>query len=145
MAITSKFQKLNKKEMEGMQLEELRKQLKYVYRNSKFYKRKFSEAGIKPTDIKSFNDFRKIPLTTKEELRKHNWDFVCKPMKDIVDIGATTGTSGRPVLLPVTSNDWNSLLLAHTSAFECVGITKKDVLTGCRWLLVGTKHTPTIQ
>jgi phenylacetate-CoA ligase len=129
MTIKSDVQRMNQSEIEKMQLEMLKKQLLYVYNNSKFYKTKFSGAGIKPSDIKKLDDFRKIPFSTKEELRKDNWDFVCTPMKDIVDVGTTTGTSGIPIMLPVTHKDWNNLVLLIKSALvEFVGVTKKDVV-----------------
>ncbi len=120
--------KMGQRETEKMQLKMLRKQLRYVYGNSRFYRKKFDRAGIKPEDIRTFDDFRRIPFTTKEELRKHNRDFICRPMEDIVDIGTTTGTSGTPVILPVTGNDWENLLRIQKTAVDRVGITKHDVV-----------------
>ena len=62
------------------QLDLFRKQMAYVYRRAPMYKWKFDEAGIRPEDIKTFDDVRKVPFTTKEELRQSP-DLVEKKLK----------------------------------------------------------------
>ena len=57
-------------ELKELQLKKLKKQVRYVYNNSPFYRRKFDEAGVKPEDIKTLDDLRKIPLTTRDEAVK---------------------------------------------------------------------------
>lgn len=98
---------MDPQQMAEFQLKQLIRQLNYVYNNSAFYKRKFQEANIFPTDIKTIEDLRKIPFTTKQELRDHNEDFICVDNKRIVDIGASTGTTGVPVILPLSKKDWD--------------------------------------
>jgi len=57
-------------ELKELQLKKLKKQVRYVYNNSPFYRRRFDEAGVKPEDIKTLDDLRKIPLTTRDEAVK---------------------------------------------------------------------------
>ncbi|MCJ7776321.1 MAG: hypothetical protein MUP08_08035 [Desulfobulbaceae bacterium] len=66
-----KIETLSRDEIRALQLEKLKKQVAYNYENSPFYKNKFEVVGAKPEDIKSFKDFSKIPLMTKDEHRKN--------------------------------------------------------------------------
>ena len=65
-----KIEILSRDEIRALQLEKLKKQVAYNYENSPFYKNKFEVVGAKPEDIKSFKDFSKIPLMTKDEHRR---------------------------------------------------------------------------
>lgn len=127
----SKVESMNRGEIEQMQLKMLKKQLKYVYSKSKFYRGKFDDAGIKPDDIKSLGDIQKIPFTTKGELREYNMDFICVRNEKVIDIGTTTGTSGSPVILPVTRNDWNFLTDTNLRSINGIGVTEKDTVQLC--------------
>ena len=115
-------------QIQRMQLLLLKEQLEYAWKRSKFYRNKFKEAGITPDDIKSLKDIRKIPFTTKEELRVFNDDFICVPNRKVVDIGATTGTTGTPILLPATKNDLKRLLGTYKRSFRALGINRDDIV-----------------
>jgi len=110
-----------------LQLERLKKQLDYVYRRSPFYRKKFEKAGLLPGDIHSIDDFRHIPFTTKDELRQCNNEFICVENKDIVDIGATTGTTGPPVILPATKKDWDGVVETVMRCLVGLDVTEQDV------------------
>jgi phenylacetate-CoA ligase len=69
-----KFETMSRKQLEELQLKRLKKSANSVYKNVPFYKKKFDEAGIKPSDIKSVEDVRKLPFTRKTDLRD-NYPF----------------------------------------------------------------------
>lgn len=121
------FETMDLQAQEEMQLTKLKKQLNYVYEHSRFYKRKFDEADINPGDIKTMEDFRRIPFTTKDEIRDHNDDFICVENREVIDIGTTTGTTGSPVILPVTRKDWDDVVETVSRALAGLEIQKEDI------------------
>jgi len=126
--IHNPLEKMNPEKMAVLQLERLQRQLSYVYSHSSFYQKKFLDAGIHPSDIKNLKDLENIPFTTKQELRDHNQDFFCVKNKDIVDIGASTGTTGRPVILPLTKKDWDDNIECVKRFFTGLGIHQEDIV-----------------
>jgi phenylacetate-CoA ligase len=114
--------------IESLQLNLLQKQLDYIWQRSKFYRSKFQEVGLTPSDIKTLKDIEKIPFTTKEELRKYNEDFICVPKEDVVDYCSTTGTTGKPVLAPLTSKDWRIRIESFKERFSALEIKKGDIV-----------------
>src|SRR5665213_3555504 len=97
---------MSREEMRDLQGKRLNAQVAYVYRNSSFYRRKFESVGLEPDDIRTIDDISKIPFTTKDELRadqENNPPYgsnVCIPLEDVVWLPTTSGTTGRPVILP---------------------------------------------
>ncbi|MFP3928687.1 MAG: phenylacetate--CoA ligase family protein, partial [Desulfobacteraceae bacterium] len=103
---------LPRRELEKIQLQKFKDKMQYVYDRSPFYRRKYDEAGIKPSDIHSLKDIRKVPFTVKEELRESQalhppWgDFPCIPPEEGVRVFQTTGTTGIPVRVLLNKQDW---------------------------------------
>lgn len=103
-----KMETLPREEVERVRLRRLRKQLKYCYTHSEFYKRKFDEVGFLPEDIKTWEDFRRIPpLMDKEDERQNQKESVdrfghpfgihlCCPPEKIIVARTTGGTTGMP-------------------------------------------------
>ncbi|MEN8246074.1 MAG: AMP-binding protein [Thermodesulfobacteriota bacterium] len=100
----------------------LQDQLAYVYRESPFYRQKFDEKGVHPDDLKSREDLQCFPFTTKDDLRQTQegvgglGGHQCAPMKDIIRIQGTSGTTGRPLLIGLTRSDvelWNDMFARH--------------------------------
>ena len=78
---------MSREEMKALQSEKLIKQVKNVYENVAFYRKKMDDAGVKPEDIKSIDDIGKLPFTTKEELRdNYPFGLLAVPQKDIVRV-----------------------------------------------------------
>jgi len=89
----------------------LLKQLKYVWENSEFYRKKFSDAGLEPGDIKGLDDLKKLPFTEKTELRDSQLEapplgrhMACS-MGKVKRVYSTSGTTGRPTFIGVTRRD----------------------------------------
>jgi phenylacetate-CoA ligase len=122
-------------EMADLQLARLKKQLAYNYDNSLLYRSKFKEAGMEPEDVRSFDDFRHIPLTGKDEqkrtqeesLRELGHPFgpgtiTCAPQEKIVRLSSTSGTTGTPTLYALTQSDVDIMNELHARRFWMVGI-----------------------
>lgn len=117
------------------QLDLFRKQMAYVYKKAPFYRKKFDDAGISPEHIKYIDDVRKVPFTTKEELRKSQeehppfGDFLCIPPDEGVRVFQTTGTTGIPVRSLLSKRDWLEIYYEQFMYFMYgYGITKSDII-----------------
>lgn len=111
-------------EMQGKLLREL---LSYVSASSPFYSSMFKEAGIDVGSINSVEDLKKLPFTTKEDLRQRNWDFLAVPKEKIVEMVCSSGTTGTPTFIAFTKNDLARLALNEKLGFLCAGATPEDV------------------
>lgn len=113
------------KHVQWLQLE---KQLRYLERNSPFYREMFRNLGIDITTIKSYADFTKLPVTSKEDLQNHNEKFICIPREDIVDHVTTSGTLGKPVSMMLNEADLRRLTQNEYESFKMAGVSKADVV-----------------
>jgi phenylacetate-CoA ligase len=102
---------LSNKKFREVQEAALLKQLKYVFKNSVFYQKKFGEAGVQLQDIKGLDDLGKLPFTEKMELRDSQVQapplgtHMACPMSKVKRIYSTSGTTGRPTFIGVTEHD----------------------------------------
>lgn len=101
--------------------------LTYLNSSSKYYSELFKKFNIDITSIKTVEDLRKIPVTTKDDIQNRNQDFICVPQNKIIDYITTSGTLGDPVLFPMTDKDLDRLAYNECISFECAGSTKDDV------------------
>ena len=96
----------DRKTMRALQLEKLKKTVKHEYENVAPYRKKMDEAGVKPDDIKTLDDIRRLPFTQKEDLAaNYPTGLFAKPMHEIVRIQASSGTTGKPKIAGYTRND----------------------------------------
>ncbi len=92
--------------MRALQLEKLKKTVRYEYDNVSKYREKMDEAGVSPEDIQTLEDITKLPFTTKEDLAaNYPTGLFARPMRDIVRIHASSGTTGKPKIAGYTQND----------------------------------------
>lgn len=95
-----------RKELEKLQLERLKHTVDYCIRNVPFYSKRLAEAGVTAEKIKSLSDVRYIPYTTKDDIRdNYPTGLFGQPMKNIVRIHASSGTTGKPTVVGYTKND----------------------------------------
>ncbi|MBP1760369.1 MAG: coenzyme synthetase, partial [Firmicutes bacterium] len=114
---------------EELLLKSLRKTVERVLPIS-HYKESYGAIGISQAeDIKSLKDFQRLPLTTKEDLRR-NYPFglFAEPMEKIVRLHASSGTTGKPTVVGYTSNDIKLWAKIVANELKRVGVTKKDVV-----------------
>ena len=96
--------------------------------NSEFYRKKFSEMGITPSDIKNVDDVRKLPFTTKEDLREHYpFGLSCVPLRSCTRLHSSSGTTGNPTVVLHTENDLSEWANAVARCLWMVGSRPDDV------------------
>ncbi len=115
--------------LESIQLRRLKHLVARVYKTVKPYRRKMDEAGVKPEDIQSLEDLRKLPFTAKEDLR-NNYPFglFTVPMEEVVRVHASSGTTGKPTVVGYTSKDIDTWAGIMARALCCAGATKEDMV-----------------
>jgi len=101
-------------EISALQLKKLKWAIRYAYENVPMYKNKYDKASVHPDDLIHLDDLAKFPFTTKEDLRKsYPFNMFAVPMKDIVRIHASSGTTGKPTVVGYTKDDiavWANLV-----------------------------------
>ncbi|MGO3181402.1 MAG: phenylacetate--CoA ligase family protein [Aequorivita sp.] len=122
------IEKASQEEIKVFQEEELKETLQYLNENSPFYKRFFKENNIQVSEIKTLEDLRKIPVTTKDYLQQFNDDFICVPKAEIIDYVTTSGTMGDPVTFALTDNDLERLAYNEAISFACCGVGRDDTM-----------------
>ncbi|NND88436.1 MAG: AMP-binding protein [Flavobacteriaceae bacterium] len=118
----------SKETIEKFQEKELQKLLRYLLEHSKYYQKIFEKNGISINDIQTLNDLSKLPLTTKDDLQRHNDDFICVSRNKIIDYVTTSGTLGEPVTFALTDKDLDRLAYNEAISFACSKVTDQDVL-----------------
>ena len=105
---------MSRQNMNALQLERLKQTVAYTYENVPMYKKRFDEIGLKPSDIQTLADLQKIPFTVKTDLRdNYPFGLFAVPMKKIVRIHASSGTTGKPTVVGYTKHDlevWSDLI-----------------------------------
>jgi phenylacetate-CoA ligase len=116
-------------DLEQLQLERLQSTLNRVYKNVKFYRNRFDELGIEPADIRSREDLEKIPFTTKDDLRdNYPYGMFALPLREVVRIHSSTGTTGKPTVVGYSANDLDSWSEVVARIMTAGGVTKDDVV-----------------
>lgn len=108
-------------------LQALKAVLEKVHRNSVFYREKLKSAGIKPEDIQTVSDFAHVPFTTKQELREQPLEHMrSAPEEEIVRVHASSGTTGKPVVIPYTKRDVETFTELMARCLLLAGVTNRD-------------------
>lgn len=95
--------------------------------NSQFYKSKFAANGVDISEIKTPDDIRKLPFTTKEELRDaYPLGLQAVPDEQVVRIHSSSGTTGKPVIIPYTAKDVSDWAEMFSRCYKTAGVTKLD-------------------
>lgn len=127
MIYDKKHECLSKDDLEQLQLERLQATLNRVYHNVAFYKNSFDRNNINIESVKDVKDLSELPFTTRDDLRKsYPYDMFAVPLRDIVRIHSTSGTTGKPVIVGYTINDignWTGLIARVLTA---IGIADHD-------------------
>ena len=97
---------MDRKALKALQLERLKKTVAYVYENVPMYKERLDSVGMTPDKIKTLEDLKHIPFTTKADLRDHYpFGLFAVPMSKIARVHASSGTTGKPTVVGYTKND----------------------------------------
>ncbi len=120
---------MSRNEMRDLQSERLKQLVNHVYTNVAFYRQRIDEMGIKPSDIHSIDDIVKLPFTYKTDLRDHYpFGLFAVPMKEIVRVHASSGTTGKPTTVGYTKKDIENWREVLARCLSMCGISSDDIM-----------------
>ncbi len=127
MYLHPELETMTRPEIEKLQMERLKNTLQRCM-NAPFYKKRFEEHGLKPEDIRSLEDLRKIPFTTKQDLRD-NYPFGMSvvPLEQVVRLHSSSGTTGTPTVILHTQKDLDEWANAVARCLYMVGLRPGDI------------------
>ncbi len=118
---------MTRAEIEALQLKRLQATVKHCMQ-SPFYKKRFAEIGLKPEDIKTLADIRKIPFTTKQDLRDtYPFGIASTPLRNCVRLHSSSGTTGNPTVILHTQQDLDEWANQVARNLWMVGLRPDDV------------------
>ena len=117
-----------------LQLRRLRDQVLHAARRSPFYRRKLRAARVDPASIRTLDDLRRLPFTTKDELKDNQaqrppWgDVLAVPLADVVRVHLTSATTGRPLAFLDTAADWHGFYHSYARSLHAFGVRRTDMV-----------------
>jgi phenylacetate-CoA ligase len=124
MAASRDVERTPREELEQLQLDRLREVVRRVYDRVPFYRERLEAAGIKPQEIRSLEDLKRLPFTEKGDFRSHYpFALLAVPLREVVRLHASSGTTGKPIVVAYTRQDLDtwSEVMARTLAAGSVG------------------------
>lgn len=119
-------------ELRALQRDRLRAVVKRAYDMVPYYRKCFADAKLRPEDIRSLDDIRRIPFITKTELRQgYPFGMFAVPMERIVETHTSSGTTGKPVVAGYTRSDIDLWSEVMARALSMAGATEKDIIQNC--------------
>ena len=122
------IEQAKREDIRALQLARLKATVAYAYERVPMYKKRFDEIGLKPEHIRTFADMRHIPYTTKDDLRdNYPFGLFAVPMKKIVRLHASSGTTGKPVVTGYTKKDLDNWSTCIARILTMAGATDEDI------------------
>lgn len=116
-------------EISSLQLERMRWSLDHAYANSSFYRKRFDEAGLHPSDLKTLADLAKFPFTTKKDLRDtYPFGMFAVPREQLSRIHASSGTTGKPTVVGYTAKDIDTWATVVARSIRAAGGRAGDLI-----------------
>ncbi|HYL81916.1 MAG TPA: phenylacetate--CoA ligase, partial [Candidatus Acidoferrum sp.] len=114
--------------LEKLQLQRLQTTARRVYERVPFYRKQMDEAGITPADIRSLHDLQRLPFTVKDDMRaNYPYGLFATPMKEIVRIHSSSGTTGKPTVVGYTRNDLDTWTDVCARFISAAGVGPEDI------------------
>lgn len=129
-----KIEAIDREQLETLQLERLKWQVQRCFDNSPFYRERFQKSGIVPDDIRSIEDFIKVPAITKQELREEQLEhppfgrYVVAPKESWRELHPSTGTTGVPVNTIWSEQDVTNITDTTARTMWCFGARPSDIV-----------------
>ncbi|GFM36156.1 phenylacetate-coenzyme A ligase [Desulfovibrio psychrotolerans] len=115
--------------LEQLQLERLQATLSRVARSVPLYRRRFAEHGVDPDDFRSLEDLQRLPFTSKQDIRdNYPYGLFAVPLRDVVRLHSSSGTTGKPIVVGYTGNDLNSWAAMVARILVMGGLCRDDVV-----------------
>ena len=129
MPWNEEFECMPVEKLKAFQLEKLKETVAWINEKVPFYRDRFKELGIGPDDLKDLEDIAKLPFTVKDDLRD-NYPFkLCAvPLKDVVRVHASSGTTGKPITGPYTAEDLEQWTECMARNLYAAGIRREDIV-----------------
>ena len=120
---------INREALKQLQLERLQSTVLRVYMNVPFYRKKFDELRIDPDAFRSLGDLRKLPFTSKDDLRvSYPYGMFAVPLREVVRVQASSGTTGMPTAVGYTRNDIKNWSNLSARILVAGGVTQNDIV-----------------
>ncbi len=127
MSFIPTYESMTRESIQQLQIELVQSTMNRVYRSVPYYKKLFDDENIVPEEINTIQDLQKIPFTTKNTLREnYPYGMFAVPLREVVRIHSSSGTTGKPTVVGYTRNDlkhWSNLM---ARVLEMVGVNKDD-------------------
>lgn len=128
MFFQKEIETMSRPELEALQLERLKRMVDYCYENVPFYHERLKAAGVTGDKIKTLSDIQYIPFTTKDDIRDHYpFQMLAQPMKKIVRVHASSGTTGKPTVGAYTKQDLENWSDQVARVAVASGATEDDI------------------
>lgn len=122
----------SREELEALQLKRLKAVVENCYNSVPLFKERMDAKGCKPSDIKSLADLKLLPFTQKSDLRDtYPWGLFAKPLKDVVRLHASSGTTGKPIVVGYTQSDLEVFKEVVARSLISCGLTSSDIVQVC--------------
>lgn len=129
MIFEPEYECMPQDELKILQFFRFKRQLRRVYEKVKSYREKMEKAGIKPEDIKSLEDIKHLPFTTKDDFREnYPYGLFAVDMEEIVRVHSSSGTTGKPTVVGYTKRDLDTWSTLTARILAAGGVRKKDVV-----------------
>jgi phenylacetate-CoA ligase len=120
---------MNREDLKQLQLERLQATIFRVATNVPFYRHKFKELGVDPDGFRSLDELRSLPFTTKQDLRdNYPYGLFAVPLRDVVRVHASSGTTGQATVVGYTRNDIKTWANLTARVLTAAGVTNDDVV-----------------
>jgi phenylacetate-CoA ligase len=120
--------------LRALQEERLRQQVRHAAASSPFYRRKFAAAGVDAAAVATLDDLRRLPFTTKDELKQDQADhplwgtLLAVPFEDCLRVHMTSATTGRPLAFLDTAQDWYGFYHSYARSLFAFGVRSSDMV-----------------
>ncbi len=129
-----RHERASRADMTRLQARRLREQVAHAARHSPFYRRALRAARVDPATIRTLDDLRRLPFTTKDELKENQqahppWgDVLAVPLADVVRVHLTSATTGRPLAFLDTAEDWHGFYHSYARSLHAFGVRRADMV-----------------
>jgi phenylacetate-CoA ligase len=124
----NELDRVTREDLEAYQLHRFREQLSYVMKESIHYAREMERCGIEPSEIRTFEDLRKVPMTEPADLAEQPFYFLCIPQGKVARPFSTSGTSGQKKRIFFSRDDLLRIIDSISAALKNLGMTPNDTL-----------------
>jgi phenylacetate-CoA ligase len=129
MIYNEEYETLPREALEALQLKRLQQVVNRVYHSVGFYKKSFDQAGVTPDNLKTLDDLKRFPFTTKQDLRdNYPFGLFAVPMSSVVRLHASSGTTGRSTVVGYTKKDIDTWAELMARCLVAANLTKNDVI-----------------